>query len=108
MPGYNAQLERLAGYDAQVVGSSVDSIYSHIAWQKKEIGMLSFPLASDFYPHGDLAKKFGIFREGDPIPGISDRAIFIVGRDGKIAFSKTYPLDRVPDDEEVFEALKKL
>lgn len=108
MPGYNASLERLAGYDAQVVGSSVDSIYSHIAWQKKEIGTLNFPLASDFYPHGGVAKKFGIFREGDPIPGINDRAIFIVDKQGKIAFSKVYPLDRVPDDEEVFEALRHL
>jgi peroxiredoxin len=108
MPGYNARLERFAGYDAQVVGSSVDSIYSHIAWQKKEIGMLNFPLASDFYPHGGMAKKFGIFREGDPIPGINDRAIFIIGKDRKIAFSKTYPLDRVPDDEEIFETLKSL
>lgn len=66
------------------------------------------PLASDFYPHGGVARKFGILREGDPIPGINDRAIFIVGKDGKIAFSKVYPLDRVPDDEEVFETLKNL
>jgi alkyl hydroperoxide reductase subunit AhpC len=108
MPGYNASLERFAGYDAQVVGSSVDSIYSHIAWQKKEIGVLNFPLASDFYPHGAVAKKFGIFREGDPIPGISERAIFIIGKDQKIAFSKVYPLDRVPEDEEIFEALRGL
>ncbi len=108
MPGYNALMERFAGYGAQVVGSSVDSIYSHIAWQKKEIGMLNFPLASDFYPHGGVAKAFGIFREGDPIPGINDRAIFIVGKDRKIAFCKVYPLDRVPDNDELFDALKKL
>ena len=88
MPGYNAELERLAGYDAQVVGISVDSIYSHIAWQKKEIGLLNFPLASDFYAHGDVAKRFGIFREGPPIPGIADRAIFIVGKDAKRGIRK--------------------
>jgi peroxiredoxin len=70
--------------------------------------MLSFPLASDFYPHGSVAKKFGIFREGDPIPGINDRAIFIIGKDRKIAFSKVYPLDRVPEEEELFDELKKL
>jgi alkyl hydroperoxide reductase subunit AhpC len=108
MPGYNAQLERFSGYDAQVVGVSVDSIYSHIAWQKKEIGILNFPLASDFYPHGEVARKFGILRVGAPIPGISDRAIFIVGKDGTIRFSQTYPLDRVPENEEVFDALEKL
>ena len=108
MPGYNSELERFAGYDAQVVGISVDSIPSHIAWQKKEIGIMSFPLASDFYPHGDTARKFGILREGDPIPGISDRAVFIVGKDGKLKFAKTYPIGQVPDVEEVFGALRKL
>ena len=108
MPGYNSELERFAGYDAQVVGISVDSIPSHIAWQKKEIGIMSFPLASDFYPHGDAARKFGILREGDPIPGISDRAVFIVGKDGKLKFAKTYPISQVPDNEEVFKVLRKL
>ena len=108
MPGYNAELERFAGYDAQVVGVSVDPIYSHIAWQKKEIGVLNFPLASDFYPHAEVARKFGTLREGDPVPGISDRAIFIVGKDGTIKFAQTYPLDQVPDNQELFAALEEL
>jgi len=108
LPGYNSELERFAGYDAQVLGISVDSIYSHMAWQKREIGMMNFPLASDFYPHGEAAQKYGILRDGDPIPGVSDRTIFIVGKDGKIKFSKVYPISQVPDVEEVFEALKKL
>ena len=108
MPGYNSELERFSGYDAQVVGISVDSIYSHMAWQKKEIGVMSFPLASDFHPHGETARKYGIFREGDPIPGISERAIFVVGKDGKVKFAKVYPISQVPDNEDVFEVLKKL
>ena len=108
MPGYNSELERFSGYDAQVVGISVDSIPSHMAWQKKEIGIMNFPLASDFYPHGEVARKYGILREGDPIPGISDRAVFVVGKDGKLAFAKVYPISQVPDNEEVFEVLRKL
>jgi alkyl hydroperoxide reductase subunit AhpC len=108
LPGYNSELERFSGYDAQVVGISVDSIYSHMAWQKKEIGQMSFPLASDFYPHGETARKYGIFREGEPIPGISDRAVFVVGKDGKIKFAKVYPISQVPDNEEVFAELRKL
>ena len=108
MPGYNSELERFAGYDAQVVGISVDSIPSHIAWQKKEIGLISFPLASDFYPHGEVTRKFGILREGDPIPGISDRAVFVVGKDGKLKFAKVYPISQVPDNEEVFAVLRTL
>ena len=108
LPAFNADLEKFEGYHAAVVGISVDSIPSHIAWQKKEIGILSLPLASDFYPHGEVAKKYGILREGDPIPGISERAVFVVDKQGKIAFAKVYPIDRQPDTEEVFAVLKKL
>jgi len=108
LPGYNSELERFSGYDAQVVGISVDSIPSHMAWQKKEIGIMNFPLASDFYPHGEVARKYGILREGDPIPGIGERAVFVVGKDGKLKFAKVYPISQVPDNEEVFAVLRKL
>ena len=69
---------------------------------------MNFPLASDFYPHGEVARKYGILREGDPIPGISDRAVFVVGKDGKLKFAQVYPISQVPDNEEVFEVLRKL
>jgi alkyl hydroperoxide reductase subunit AhpC len=108
MPAYNADLEKFAGFDAQVLGVSVDSIPSHIAWQQKAIGKLNYPLASDFYPHGAVAKKFGILREGDPIPGINERAVFIVDKKGKIAFAKVYELGQQPDNEDCFEVLRKL
>lgn len=108
LPAFNAELEKFAGYNAEVVGISVDSIPSHTAWQKKEIGMLNLPLASDFYPHGEVASSFGIFRQGDPLPGVSERAIFVVDREGKIAFSKVYPLDRQPDPDEIIDVLRKL
>ena len=108
MPAYNADLEKFAGFDAQVVGMSVDSIPSHIAWQKKDIGMLNYPLASDFYPHGATAKKFGVLREGDPIPGINERAVFVIDKQGTIVFAKVYPLDKQPDNEDCFDVLRKL
>lgn len=108
MPAYNADLEKFAGYDAQVLGVSVDSIPSHIAWQQKAVGKLNYPLASDFYPHGAVAKKFGVLREGDPIPGINERAVFIVDKKGKIAFAKVYDLGQQPDNEDCFEVLRKL
>ncbi len=108
MPAYNADLDKFAGYDAQVLGMSVDSIPSHIAWQKRDIGELKYPLGSDFYPHGEVAKKFGVLREGDPIPGINERSVFIVDKHGKIAFAKVYPLDQQPDNEECFDVLRKL
>ena len=108
MPAYNADLDRFAGFDAQVLGMSVDSVYSHIAWQKKDIGMMNFPMCADFYPHGDVAKKYDVLREGDPVPGINERAIYIVDKEGKIAFVKLYRLDEQPPNEELFEVLKEL
>jgi alkyl hydroperoxide reductase subunit AhpC len=108
MPAYNAELEKFAGYDAQVVGISVDSVFSSIAWQKHEIGMLKYPVCSDFWPHGDVARRFGVLREGEPIPGISERAIFIVDKQGQIAFSKVYPIPEVPDVDDIYVALRKI
>lgn len=108
MPAYNADLDKFAGFNAQVMGISVDSIPSHIAWQKRDIGTLKYPLASDFYPHGEVARKFGVLREGDPIPGINERAVFIVNKNGKVEFAKVYPLDQQPDNEDCFDVLRKL
>jgi|SRR4051812_36691004 alkyl hydroperoxide reductase subunit AhpC len=108
MPAYNADLEKFAGYDAQVLGMSVDSIPSHIAWQQKSVGVMNYPLASDFYPHGAVAEKFGVLRKGDPIPGINERACFIVDKEGKIAFAHVYDLGQQPDNEDLFEVLRKM
>lgn len=108
MPAYNVALDRFASFDAQVLGMSVDSPYCHIAWAKREIGLMDFPLCSDFYPHGEVAAKYGVLREGPPIPGMSERAIFIVDKDGRIAFAKLYHLGDQPDNEELFEALREI
>ena len=108
MPGYNADLAKFAGYDAQVVGISVDSIPCHIAWQKRDIGLLDYPLLSDFYPHGQVAELYDLLRLGPPIPGINERAIFIVDKQGKVVFAKLYDLGEQPENEELFEVLRTL
>jgi peroxiredoxin len=109
MPAYQADLAKFAELDAQVVGISPDSPYCHIAWQKKELGRMDYLLLSDFWPHGGVADLYGVLRrEGPPLPGISERAIFIVDREGKIAFSKIYDLGKQPPNEELFQALEKM
>ncbi len=97
-----------AGLNAQVLDISVDAVSSHIAWQKKEIGMMEFPLCADFYPHAGVSTQYGILREAPPVPGISERAAFIVDTNGKLVFAKIYPLDALPDKEELLAALRKL
>ena len=107
MPAYNADLDKFAGFDAQVVGISVDSIYSTAAWEK-EIGPLEYALAADYWPHGEVAQKFGVFRDGGEFAGISERAVFVVDKNGKVAFSKVYPIEQLPETRELFGVLEKL
>jgi len=108
VPAFDSDREKFAALDAQVLDISIDSILSHIAWQKKEIGVMHLPLCSDFYPHGEVTRAFGILREGPPVPGISERAAFIVDKSGKIAFAKLYPLDQTPNNEELLAVLRKM
>lgn len=108
MSAYSKDLNRFADHNAQVVGISPDSIYSHLAWQEKSLGWQEFPLASDYWPHGGTAQKYGVQREGPPLPGINDRSVFIVDKEGKIVYSRVYELGQVPDNEECIEALSKL
>ena len=108
MPALNSDLETFAGLNAQVLDISVDSVSSHMAWQKQEIGTIDFPMCSDFYPHAEVSEKYGILREAPPVPGISERAAFIVDKSGKIAFAKLYQLDQTPDKEELLAALRKI
>jgi len=108
VPAFDSNREKMAALDAQVVDISADSILSHQAWQKKEIGDVKLPLCSDFYPHGEVTQKYGILREGPPVPGICERAAFIVDKNGKIAFAKVYPLDQLPNIGELLEVLGRV
>lgn len=108
MPALNADLATFAGLHAQVLDISVDSVRSHIAWQKKEIGTIAFPLCADFYPHAEVTTAYGILRDAPPVAGISERAAFIVDVSGRIAFAKVYPLDVLPDKAELVAELRKL
>jgi alkyl hydroperoxide reductase subunit AhpC len=108
LPALDSNLEKFAALNAQVLDISTDSVYSHLAWQKHDIGTMHFPMCSDFYPHGQVTQAFGILREGPPLPGISERAVFIVDKSGRIVFAKVYPLDQTPTLGELQEALTAL
>jgi peroxiredoxin (alkyl hydroperoxide reductase subunit C) len=97
VPILNTMRGKFAACDAQVIDISVDSIESHIAWQEREIGRVDIPLCADFYPHGAVTKQFGIMREGPPVAGISERAAFVVDKQGIIQFAKVYPIGQLPD-----------
>jgi peroxiredoxin len=108
MAAYNDDIEKFAALDAQVVGISVDSPNNHVAMQRHETGELKYPMCSDFYPHGEIAQNYGVLRLGDPIPGISERAIFVVDKTGRIVFRSIYHLGEQPDNEDVLAVLRRL
>jgi peroxiredoxin len=101
-------LTRFAGSNAQVVGISTDSIFSHQAFQK-ELGGLGFPLASDRWPYAAVAQEYGVFPPTKhQLPFVNDRAVFVVDKEGKIAWEKIYELGVQPENSEILEVLRTL
>jgi peroxiredoxin len=84
------------------VGLSVDSSPCKAAWAKA-IKIKHTKLLSDFWPHGNVARSLGLFREKD---GISQRANVILDESGKVCFVKVYPLSELPDIDEIISFLK--
>ena len=103
MPSYEDELSRFEEYNTQVLGISVDSVPSHEAWQKS-IGGITYPLCSDFYPHGAAAEKFGVLRP----EGFNERSLFVIDKEGVIRFIDVHPIDKQPDNEEIFDVLRGL
>jgi len=96
-------MKRFEQLDAQVLGISVDSAWSHKAFAEK-MG-IHYPLLADFQPRGAVGEKFGVYLAEK---GITGRAIAIVDRSGKIVWFKNYDIPTLPDLKEVADALAKV
>jgi len=90
--------------NAVAIGVNIDPVPSKKAWADT-LGIRNTRLLSDFWPHGKVAKSYGIFREGD---GFSERANIILDRNQRVAFFKIYPLGELPDINEVIEKVGKV
>lgn len=95
---------RFEKHNAVALGISVDTVPSKKAWAK-ELGIRNTRLLSDFWPHGEVAGLYGIFREED---GFSERANIIVDEKQQVAFVKVYPIAQLPDIEEIIKVLEGL
>jgi peroxiredoxin len=83
------------------VGLSVDSIPCKAAWAKS-LKLTHTKILADFWPHGGIAKAFGLLRR----EGFSERANILIDEKGRICFSKIYPIRELPDIEEIIQAIK--
>ncbi len=94
------EMKQFETLDAEVLGVSVDSVWSHKAYAEK-MG-IKYSLLADFHPKGATGEKYGVYL-GEK--GITGRAIFIVDKQGKVAWAKNYDIPVVPDVKEVATAL---
>jgi peroxiredoxin len=100
---YNEVLPEFQKYGAELIGISVDGVWCHEAFAKDR--HLRFPLAADFQPKGEVAKLYGAYR---PEEGVSERALFVIDRNGVIAWSYCSPIAINPGADGILEALENL
>jgi peroxiredoxin len=97
---YNELLPEFYEYDAQIVGISVDGIWSHLAFSKDR--KFHTPLLSDFEPKGAVARLYGVFNEKS---GEAERALFVIDPEGVIRWSYVSPVGINPGADGVLKAL---
>ena len=103
MQSLEANADTFASLNTIPVGISIDSVPTKKAWAEN-LGIKNTRLLSDFWPHGYVAKLYGIFREND---GFSERSNIVLDENGKVVLSKVYPLAELPDIQEIIQVLKK-
>lgn len=103
MVAFEVERARFEAADAQVLGINVDHVWSHAAWAES-MGGLDYPLLADFNPHGDVTRRYGLWR---PERGNGKRAIFIIDKAGIIRWVKVFERG-IPDNEELLAALADL
>ena len=106
-PGYNIAKDIFDKNDAILLGITVDNIPTLYAWTQQMTGTgdrLWFPVLSDFFPHGYVAKKYGVLRS----EGVSERALFIINKQGIISYIDVHDINHRPPLEDLAQALEKL
>lgn len=101
---YQEEIPQFEKYNAEVVGISVDSLYSHGAWAA--VRGITFTLLADFHPKGEVSRKYRVLRQTE---GFSERALYIIDSQGIIRYSHVSPfIHHIPDIYELFEQLEAI
>lgn len=103
MPSYEEKLSEFTKRNAQVLGISCDPHFSTEEWAR-QLGGLSYPLLSDFWPHGRTCVDYGVLRPG----GYSERAVFVVDRAGVVRYVDLHDIGSAPPVDPVLAALDRL
>lgn len=100
---YNEILPEFQKFGAELLGISVDGVWCHDAFAKDR--HLHFPLLADFEPKGEVARKYGAYRQGD---GVTERALFVIDKNGVISWSYLSPVAVNPGADGILQALEQL
>jgi peroxiredoxin (alkyl hydroperoxide reductase subunit C) len=102
-PGYNIAKDIFEQNEAILLGITVDNVPTLYAWTN-QMGKLWFHVLSDFWPHGGVAKKYGVLRSN----GVSERALFVIDKEGIIRYIDVHDINKRPPLEDLAAALEKL
>ncbi len=100
---YNEILPEFRRFHAELIGISVDGVWSHAAFAQDR--KLHFPLLADFEPKGAVANMYGVYRRHD---GTSERALFVLDAQGMIRWSYVSPVGINPGADGILTALEAL
>jgi len=100
---YQQLLPEFQRLNAELLGISVDGIWSHLAFARDR--NLHFPLLSDFEPKGEVARAYGVYRGAD---GTSERALYVIDGDGIVHWSYVSPVGMNPGADGILRALESL
>lgn len=100
---YNELIPMFDKLDAELIGISVDSAFCHQAFRENR--NYKVKLLADFEPKGEVARKYGVYREHD---GFTERALFVIDAEGLIRWSYLSPMDVNPGANHILEALKEI
>jgi peroxiredoxin len=102
-PGYNIVKDIFDENQAILLGITVDNIPTLYAWTN-QMGKLWFSVLSDFWPHGAVAKKYGVLRSN----GVSERALFVIDTKGVLRYIDVHDINQRPALEDLVGVLEKL
>ena len=100
---YNEIMPEFHRFNAEVLGISVDGVWCHAAFAHDR--KLHFPLLADFEPKGAVSRQYGAYRDAD---GTSERALFVIDKDGLIRWSYLSPVAVNPGADGILDALEQL
>lgn len=101
MSGIRTRLDEFLTFDTEVLAISCDPVYALRAFSDAD--GLNFALLSDFWPHGEVARAYGVFDERSGCP---DRSSYVIDKEGRLAWAVHHPKPAARSADDLLAALR--